>query len=91
MRAYNREENPYGKYSLPIPKGLVVHRVSRRVATYTLPDEKSLRVRGAVFWDGMGDGPFQEIKLTLSRRDDVLGDFLLSDFRKRVVERFPHK
>ena len=88
MRSYNRGDNFDGKYPIPIPKGLVVRRVSKTFVTYTLPNENNLRVRGTVFWDPAHYGPFLEVRLTLPPEERALGDFLLKYFADRIVQRF---
>ena len=87
MDYYNRTDNFDGKYPLPIPRGLVVRRGSKDSASYTLPNERNLRVRGAVFWETES---FQQIELRLPPADVRLAEFLLTDFSKRVVRRFHH-
>jgi len=87
MESYNRNDNFDGKYPLPIPKGLVVRRQSRDFALYRLPNERNLRVRGAVFWEPES---FQQVELRLPAADAPLAEFLLTDFSRRVVRRFHH-
>jgi len=91
LRDYNREAISDGILQFELPKGLVVRRVSWRLSTFSFPNERDLRVRGAAFWDHSVDGPFQDITLALPARDQLLADFLLKDFATRIVERFAHK
>lgn len=84
MKAWNSDDNFDGKNPIPIPKGLVVHRVSKTFVTYALPNENNLHIRGAAFYDSNGDGFYEEVRLVLPATDERLAEFLLKYFGDHI-------
>jgi hypothetical protein len=85
MSEYNQEFNQQGDVPVTKPNGLVITRLSKSLVTYTLPDERSLSVRGVAYFDSTqtADEPFIDARFVFEPRDSLLATFLVRTFIKQ--------